>query len=187
MAKELMGEVLYNEALLTPGYMVEAAIGTTYSLDLETLLEIPLAFGELTGCAEQYLQRPYYLLDVISKVSSKFCVYCNAGNIYSPLRKNEKEEFQANALLGERILTLLEECVCQVQPAAHHNSFASFHPKVWIILEKQTGTENRQLKVMVMSKNLTYATDSDEEKCVSSCSTEASTISGSTRMVGEFW
>ena len=161
MAKELMGEVLYNEALLTPGYMVEAAIGTTYSLDLETLLEIPLAFGELTGCTEQYLQRPYYLLDVISKVSSKFCVYCNAGNIYSPLRKNEKEEFQANALLGERILTLLEECVCQVQPAAHHNSFASFHPKVWIILEKQTGTENRQLKVMVMSKNLTYATDID--------------------------
>ena len=161
MAKELMGEVFYNEALLTPGYTVEAAIGTTYSLDLETLLEVPLALGELTASAEQYIQRPYYLLDVINKVSSKFCVYCNAGSIYSPLRKNEKGEVHQNALLGERILTLLEESVCQVQPVAHHNSFASFHPKVWIILEKQKETEERQLKVLVMSKNLTYSTDID--------------------------
>ena len=66
MAKELMGNVLYNESLLTPGYQVEAAIGTSYSLDLETLLEVPLALGELTGNAEQYIQRPYYLLDVIN-------------------------------------------------------------------------------------------------------------------------
>lgn len=161
MAKELMGEILYNEALLTPGYTVEAAIGTTYSLDLETLLEVPLALGELNASAEQYIQRPYYLLDVINKVSSKFCVYCNAGSIYSPLRKNEKKGGLQNALLGERILTLLEECVCQVQPDARRNSFASFHPKVWITLEKQKVTENRQLKVMVMSKNLTYATDID--------------------------
>lgn len=161
MAKELMGEVLYNEALLTPGYIVEAAIGTTYSLDLETLLEVPLALGELTASAEQYIQRPYYLLDVINKVSSKFCVYCNAGSIYSPLRKDENGEIHPNALLGERILTLLEESVCQVQPVGHRNSFASFHPKVWIILEKQKGAEERQLKLLVMSKNLTYSTDID--------------------------
>ncbi len=161
MAKELMGNVLYNESLLTPGYQVEAAIGTTYSLDLETLLEVPLALGELTGNAEQYIQRPYYLLDVINKVSGKFCVYCNAGSIYNPLQKDQSGDMKNNALLGERILTLMEDCICQVQPEGHKNSFASFHPKVWIILERHKESEEQQLKVMVMSKNLTYATDMD--------------------------
>lgn len=161
MAKELMGEVLYNEALLTSGYRLEAAIGTTYSLDLETLLEVPLALGELTASAEQYLQRPYYLLDVINKVSSKFCVYCNAGSIYNPYRKEEIDDTHSNALIGERILTLLEDSVCQVETEGHHNSFASFHPKIWMILEQNKETDDRQLKVLVMSKNLTYAADMD--------------------------
>lgn len=161
MAKELMGNILYNESLLTPGYQVEAAIGTTYSLDLETLLEVPLALGELTGNAEQYIQRPYYLLDVINKVSGKFCVYCNAGSIYNPLQKDQSGDMKNNALLGERIMTLMEDCICQVQPEGHKNSFASFHPKVWMILERRKESEERQLKLMVMSKNLTYATDID--------------------------
>lgn len=144
-----MTNIMYNEALVTPGYRVIAAVGTTYSLDLETLLEVPIALGELTANAEQYVQKPHYLLEVINQVASKFCVFCNAGNI----RDN---------LTQEHLLTLLENSVCSIQLPAYGKSFASFHPKIWIILEEnKQKTDLKQAKVMIMSRNLTYSTDID--------------------------
>ena len=72
----MMDDIVFNEALVTPDYRVEAVVGTTYSMDLETLLEVPIALGEISVSAKEYLQKPHYLLDIISRMAHKFCIFC---------------------------------------------------------------------------------------------------------------
>ena len=155
---ELMDNIVFNEALVTPGYRVEAVVGTTYSMDLETLLEVPIALGEISVSAKEYLQKPHYLLDIIKQMAHKMCIFCNAGSIYSPFRKAEETR---NSLIGDRILTLLEHCIYPIQLPAIEKMICNFHPKIWCIYEVKKDGSDRQVKVMVMSRNLTYSRDLD--------------------------
>lgn len=154
---ELMDDIVFNEALVTPGYRVEAVVGTTYSMDLGTLLEVPIALEEISVSAKDYLQKPHYLLDIISRMAHKLCIFCNAGSIYSPFRKVEGER---NSLIGDRILTLLEQCIYPIHLSTT-DKICNFHPKIWCILESKKDGSDRQVKVMVMSRNLTYSHDLD--------------------------
>ena len=42
-----MNDLVYNEIVATPGYELEFAVGTTYSLDAEAFLAIALSFARL--------------------------------------------------------------------------------------------------------------------------------------------
>ena len=42
MANNIMNDLMFNQVLMSDGYVVDFAIGTTYGLDMESLLSIPL-------------------------------------------------------------------------------------------------------------------------------------------------
>ena len=41
----MMQDLIYGDVLSTPGYDVEFAVGTTYSLDMKALLIVPYSLG----------------------------------------------------------------------------------------------------------------------------------------------
>lgn len=47
MARELLKDLIYGEQLVSDGCKVDFAVGLTYSLNLEAMLTVPLAFGDL--------------------------------------------------------------------------------------------------------------------------------------------
>ena len=49
MAKEQLCNYTYGEMLVSPGYDVDFAIGTTYSVNPQALLIIPMALGLLSS------------------------------------------------------------------------------------------------------------------------------------------
>ena len=149
MAEALFNEVMYNDVLASNGYVVDYAICTTYSLDMPTLLSVPFMLGtksELTGDA---MRSPHYVLETINKSTGKFAVFCNAGNIHVP------QNTQTN------IYSLLEKSVVQIALPSKGKGFVNFHPKVWVIKESNPEDGNEQLKVVVMSRNLSTSDDLD--------------------------
>ena len=147
MAENLMKDLLLDQVLVSDGFTVDFAVGTTYSLDMETLLAVPLTMG-LMGDAGEGNVAPHVLMEAIRASADKFAVFCNAGCIAVP-RKNS------------RVFSLLGNCVNQVTLPAQGKGFVNFHPKVWIV--KQTNPEIgiTRLKVSVMSRNLTSSSDMD--------------------------
>ena len=147
MSKELMDDLLFTELLYSPGYEVEFAVGTTYSLSLEALLRVPLAFGMLDDRDDDSLQNPCHLLSAIKNSAEKFCVYHNLGQISVP-----KED--------KRVFGLLENSIFSIKNKEMPT--ANFHPKVWIIKEhNKQDKDDEQIKVIVMSRNLTRDTSLD--------------------------
>ena len=75
----------YGEQLIPPdGYELVQAIGTTYSLDLEALMVLPVALfyaQTLDGNPEELR---YDMLDAITRAADKITVYCQKGQIKVP-------------------------------------------------------------------------------------------------------
>ena len=136
----------YGEQLNPPlGYELDSAIATTYSLDLETLLAIPIALcfndtldGDLKG-------EKLALLEAIGQLKGKLKVFYQKGNISVPANYN-------------RLFTLLEPCIHPVIPSG--GEFSSFHPKLWLLRFVETGKAKKKAKVLyrliVLSRNLTF-------------------------------
>lgn len=131
----------YGELLCPPpGYSFKTAVGTTYSLNLEVLLGVPLALASNGLMGEAGHDNGLMLLDAIRKYASKINLFCEAGNIAVP-----KETKQ--------ILSFLEDSVHQIIP----KKGASFHPKIWIVeYEAEAKSDNNLFRVIVLSRNLTY-------------------------------
>lgn len=142
MARELMKDLIYGEQLVSDGCKVDFAVGMTYSLNLEAMLTVPLAFGDLGELDSSVKQSPAFLLEGIRRSSDKIALFCNKGGIHVP---NETRT----------IYTLLESSIFEVHD--ENNIFSNFHPKLWLI--KETDKEgNEWLKLSVMSRNLDFST-----------------------------
>lgn len=147
MSKEFMDDLLFTDLLNSPGYEVDFAVGTTYSLSLDALLRVPLAFGMLDDRDEDLLQNPCHLLSAIKNSAEKFSVYHNLGQISVP-----KED--------KRVFGLLENSIFSIKNKKMPT--ANFHPKVWVIKERnKQNKDDKQIKVIVMSRNLTRDTSLD--------------------------
>ena len=142
MARELMKDLIYGEQLVSDGCKVDFAVGMTYSLNLEAMLTVPLAFGDLGELDSSVKQSPAFLLEGIRRSSDKIALFCNKGGIHVP---NETRT----------IYTLLESSIFEVHDG--NNIFSNFHPKLWLV--KETDKEgNEWLKLSVMSRNLDFST-----------------------------
>lgn len=141
MAKGNFNDLLYNELLTTPNYDLIFAIGTTYSLSLEAMLMIPISFGLLGEFDENIKQSPICLLEPIRKSADKFVIFCNKGSISVP---NEIRN----------IYTLLEDRIVEVYNKK--NPLSNFHPKLWIIKERNRDNGEQQIKIVVLSRNLSF-------------------------------
>lgn len=116
------------------------AVGTTYSLDLETLLGIPLALSLCQSMDGAVRENGLHILEGIRRTSSKMAVFCQSGKISVPQEKRE-------------VLSLMENSIFQVLPKGDY----SFHPKVWVLKYGSKKDAGKCLyKVIVLSRNLTF-------------------------------
>lgn len=130
-------------ALLCPpaGYVLDRAIATTYSLDLNALLAIPVALfyahtleGELNG-------ERLALLEAVRRLSDKVTLFHQAGKVRVPTKYN-------------RLYAFLEDCLVPVSPL---DPWQSFHPKVWVLrFTPERKGEPIRFRLLVLSRNLTF-------------------------------
>lgn len=149
MAEALFNEVMYNEVLASDGFVVDYAVCTTYSLDMPTLLSVPFMLGTMSELTDDAMRSPHYVLEAINKSAGKFAVFCNAGHIHVP--QNTKSN----------VYSLLEKSIVQIALSSKGKGFENFHPKVWVIKESNPENGIEQLKVVVMSRNLSTSEDLD--------------------------
>ena len=133
--------VLLTEALRPlPGYRVELAVGTTYSLDLTALLLAPLSFAvfDQANSGDINAIDPIRLLEAVRRHAEHTTVFCQAGGIHVPSNYRS-------------ILTFTEDSIMEVMPV---HEGAIFHPKVWALrFINQDG--HRSHRVLILSRNMT--------------------------------
>ena len=121
-------------------YELVQAVCLTYSLDMEALLGVPLCLGMRGEMTSGQRNNPLYVLEAIRRTGKKLSVFCNAGCIKVP--KSES-----------RLFALLEDCIHEVRmPNFKYN----FHPKIWVVQYRNTVDNRILIKVIVMSRNLTF-------------------------------
>jgi len=125
------------------GYELSFALGTTYSLDLTTLLTVPIgfAFNEYEGDEPKGGPDPLLILETIKQYSGKIAVFCQTGQIKVPTQKN--------AILN----AYTESAVYQAQAPT---TDGIFHPKVWVLRYVSLEKGPVKYRVLVLSRNLTY-------------------------------
>lgn len=136
----------YGEQLSPPiGFDFHSAIATTYSLDLNALLAVPVALcfrdtldGDLKG-------EKLALLEGMGQLQGKLKVFYQKGNISYPAKFN-------------KLFTLLEPCLHPIVPEG--GAFSSFHPKLWLLRFIENDIEKKKPEVryrlIVLSRNLTF-------------------------------
>ena len=130
----------YGAMLIPPtGYRLAKAVAATYSLDLNTLLSIPVALFFSQTLEGNFEAERVQLLEAIQRCPDVLRVYHQSGKIHVPRKHN-------------RLYGLLEPCVVGILP---DNAYTAFHPKVWVLRYEQDN-EPTKYRVIVLSRNLTY-------------------------------
>lgn len=132
---------LLTDALTPPaGFEFAAGVAVTYSLDLVTLLGVPLHLAWLASAQSQAepVLDPLPVVEAMRRVSGKLTVFCQQARIHTPRA--------ASPLLG-----LVEPMVHEV--TSRHGG--AFHPKVWLLKFLQPDTGEVRLTLLVLSRNLT--------------------------------
>ncbi|MQT52090.1 MULTISPECIES: phospholipase D family protein [Pseudomonas] len=130
----------YGEKLQAPeGFQLSYAVATSYSLELDTLLCLPLALS-LNGTLEG---NPHggklAALEGIRQLKGRLKVFFQQGNIKVPSTFTP-------------LFTLLEPCLVPMVPSG---GFSSFHPKIWL-LRFTNDTRQVRYRLLVLSRNLTF-------------------------------
>lgn len=137
-----MNDLIYNELVATPGYEMDFAAGTSYSMDAEAYLAIALSMANLGEAGES--ETPDRLLEGIRRANKRMALFINRGGLQPPKRRNP-------------LYAMLDKSVFEVADDSRGgNRLANFHPKIWIIKEHAADNPSRrQIKLIVMSRNLT--------------------------------
>lgn len=133
---------LYIRALQPPsGYNLERSIATTYTLNLLTLLAVPLSFaGFDLKTKDEILEGPISVLDALRRSVGKFHVFCQNGGIKVPGFVNPLFQY-------------LEEIVIEVSSPQPEGIF---HPKTWILRFKKRDGKNVLYRFLCLSRNITF-------------------------------
>ncbi len=128
------------EAMKPPvGHELSHAIGTTFTLDLVTLLATPLAFTSYGWVESEEKLDAIELLESVRRFVDRVTVFCQAGYIKAPLAR-------------QTLLGFLQEAVVEVQPP---NPGGVFHPKVWA-LRFENKARAVHYRLLVLSRNHTF-------------------------------
>ena len=130
--------------LLTPpdGFELDFAVGTTYSLDFDAFIGVCMSLGLSEDTESALLNNHIFMLDVLHKTSDKIALFCEGGQIHSPVKITP-------------LYALLENSVQQVLVKGNGKRYPSFHPKFWLISYKNKKGE-KQYRFIVLSRNLTF-------------------------------
>lgn len=124
--------------LLTPpdgGYRLERAVGTTFTMQLESLLRVPLA---VVGSEWHDNANPLGVMEAVRSSTDRIDVFCQAGGLSVPSAANP-------------LLAFLEPVVHQVARPAPGRLF---HPKMWLA-SFTNGDGERRFRLLCGSRNLT--------------------------------
>ena len=140
---------LLADALRPPeGYRFDCAVSTTYTLDLLTLLTVPVAFSLYHWSVSEGQTKldPLALLDAVRRYARRICVFCQAGRIAVPKR-------------SQLLFGYIESSVVE----ATAPKGGAFHPKVTVLrytvdpsAATDTHTESVCYRVLCASRNLTF-------------------------------
>ena len=127
--------------LLRPpaGHELDFALLTTYTLDLEALLALPLSLvARSDNGLEDLLADPLLLLEALRRAGERIHVFVDRSGIAIPRARRE-------------LYALLEPSVHPVRAPGG----GAFHPKVWVL---RFVSENGAplIRVAVLSRNLTF-------------------------------
>jgi hypothetical protein len=127
---------LLLDALRPPaGMPLQRAVGTTFTLDLETALTVPLAFAGqgLSGPPD-----PVAVMEAVRSTAGLLDLFCQAGAVSAGRWPSD-------------LVALLEPVIHEARrPRPGH----LFHPKVWV-LHYGDGDTAEAYRVLVLSRNLT--------------------------------
>ena len=130
-----------NRALLldalrpTPGHSLDRAVATTFTLDLETALMVPLAFA---GFRFDENPDPIEVMEALRRTGERLDIFCQAGAISA-------------ARWPSDLVALLEKSIHEVRRPRPDRIF---HPKVWA-LRLLNPTGDPSFRLVVLSRNLT--------------------------------
>lgn len=125
-----------------PGFVLDRAIGTSYSLDLLALLTAPLAFAlfdRISADGERLDVDPIAMLEAVRRHADQIDIFCQAGQI-APMKEHRP------------IVAYLERSVHGVVPP---NPSAIFHPKIWLLRYRSANSE-LNYRFLCLSRNLTF-------------------------------
>jgi hypothetical protein len=134
--------VLYGDSLQPPpGYVFDAAVATTFSLDFETALAAPVSLALFAAeNRDDILSHPLALLEGAERIAGRLVVFADAGHLHAQSRPHS------------RLCSLLERIIVEV--AAPRGG--AFHPKMWALRYRPTRAEDPiLLRLLVLSRNLT--------------------------------
>ena len=134
--------VLYGDSLQPPpGYVFDAAIATTFSLDFETALAAPVSLALFAAeNRDDILTHPLALLEGAERIAGRLVIYADAGHLHAQSRPHS------------RLCSLLERIIVEVAAPRE----GAFHPKLWALRYRPTRAEDPTLlRLLVLSRNLT--------------------------------
>ncbi len=127
---------LREELRPTPGDELDAAVATTFTLDLTAALVAPLAFAahDLAGTAD-----PVAVLEAVRSAAERIDVFCQVGHVRVPATASD-------------LMAFLEPMVHEVQaPIPGY----LFHPKLWVL--RYRGPDGHRYRLLCGTRNLTDA------------------------------
>lgn len=133
---------LYTQNLQPPaGYVFDAGIATTFSMDFDTALAVPVSLT-LSAAEDRdaLLSQPLALLEGAQRVAKNLVVFTDAGRIHASSRPQS------------RLCSLLEDCIVEVMAPGG----GAFHPKLWLLRFKPVNGDGPLcLRLSILSRNLT--------------------------------
>ena len=127
--------ILLDQLRPPVGYRLDAAVATTFTLDLAAALVPPLAFAafELRNTPD-----PVAALEAVRSCADRVDVFCQAGQITVPAQASD-------------LMAFLEPMIHQVgRPRPGH----LFHPKLWLL--RYTSDDDTSLhRLLCLTRNLT--------------------------------
>jgi hypothetical protein len=130
----------YGELLSPPPrYKLEFALGTTYSLDLETFTAISVIAAFDAHPDSELTKSPLPVLEAMRQASKKILLFCQGGQIKKPAKPN-------------KVMPLLDNCICEI----NLDNGKSFHPKIWLLKFNSLDELPDKYRLIVLSRNLTF-------------------------------
>lgn len=130
-----------HDAIRPPlGFELEHLVVTTFTLDLVSLLSVPLAFTWFGthGDTDAAEREPLELLAAVARSAERITVFHQGGQISVPAKHGG-------------LLTLIEDSIVAI-PGARVR--ALFHPKLWVAAYVGDA-DTRHYRVLCLSRNLT--------------------------------
>ena len=128
------------------GFVFDAAMAVTFTLDLRALLAVPAALtlteSPRSSTGETGIE-PVDLLHAVRAHAGNLTIFAQAGEIGVPPSR--------------KVFTFLEDCVVPVTAPRH----GIVHPKVWVVRYRSSEDDEMRMRVISASRNLTFDTSWD--------------------------